>query len=57
MILNKHFDLEGRHARLSASNYHWTNYDQDKLVDTWHNQREAVMSDFEKRPPTYIDPR
>lgn len=22
-----------------------------------HNQREAVMSDFEKRPPAYIDPR
>ena len=42
MRLNKHFDLEGRHARLSASNYHWTNYDQDKLVDTWHNQREAA---------------
>jgi len=31
MIFNKHFKLEGQHAFLSASKYHWVNYDEDKL--------------------------
>lgn len=31
MNFNKHFDLIGRHAFLSASNHAWTNYDDDKL--------------------------
>jgi hypothetical protein len=31
MIFNKHSQLAGRHAFLSASKYHWTNYDEDKL--------------------------
>jgi hypothetical protein len=28
---NKHFELAGRHAFLSASKYHWINYDEEKL--------------------------
>lgn len=35
MIFNKHSDLAGRHAFLSASKYHWTNYDEDKLERTY----------------------
>lgn len=35
MNFNKHFDLEGRHAFLSASKYHWVNYDNDKLIETY----------------------
>lgn len=31
MNFNKHFRLEGQHAFLSASKYHWINYDEDKL--------------------------
>lgn len=31
MILNKHFGLEGRHAELSPSKYHWVNYDEEKF--------------------------
>lgn len=31
MIWNPHSQLAGRHAFLSASKYHWTNYDEDKL--------------------------
>jgi len=31
MIFNRHSDLTGRHAFLSASKYHWINYDEDKL--------------------------
>jgi len=32
MLFNRHSDLEGRHARLSASNYHWTEYDEEKMA-------------------------
>ncbi len=35
MIFNKHSDLAGRHAFLSASKYHWTNYDEEKLERTY----------------------
>jgi hypothetical protein len=31
MIFNKHGSLAGTHAFLSASNYHWLNYSDDKL--------------------------
>lgn len=31
MNFNDHFRLEGQHAFLSASSYHWLNYDPEKL--------------------------
>lgn len=31
MNFNKHSNLEGQHAFLSASKYHWINYDEEKL--------------------------
>lgn len=31
MNFNKHLNLEGKHAFLGASNYHWVNYDDEKL--------------------------
>lgn len=31
MIFNMHSDLEGHHAFLSPSNYHWVNYNDQKL--------------------------
>lgn len=31
MNFNQHYDLVGQHAFLSASKYHWINYDVDKL--------------------------
>lgn len=31
MDFSKHLDLIGQHAFLSASNYHWINYDDEKL--------------------------
>lgn len=37
MNFNKHFDLIGKHAYLSASKYHWMNYDENKLVTTYEN--------------------
>lgn len=41
MIFNQHLGLEGSHAFLSASKYHWTNYDDDKLIETYRNHRAA----------------
>ena len=35
MNFNKHFDLEGKHAFLGASKYHWINYDEEKLADVY----------------------
>ena len=37
MNFNKHSDLEGLHAFLSASKYHWINYDEDKLTIAYKN--------------------
>ena len=35
MNLNPHFNLKGCHAFLSASKYHWINYDSDKLAASY----------------------
>lgn len=35
MNFNKHSNLEGRHAFLGASKYHWVNYEEDKLADAY----------------------
>ena len=35
MIFNKHSNLAGQHAFLSASKYHWINYDDEKLDRTF----------------------
>jgi len=37
MIFNKHSELEGQHAFLSASKYHWINYDEQKLAQSYLN--------------------
>lgn len=41
MNFNEHFRLEGKHAFLSASSYHWLNYDPEKL--------ERVYLDFQAK--------
>lgn len=41
MNFNKHFNLEGRHAFLSPSQYHWIRYDDDKLVERFLNSMAA----------------
>jgi hypothetical protein len=35
MIFNKHSNLEGQHAFLGASKYHWINYDEEKVLDSY----------------------
>jgi hypothetical protein len=38
---NDHSQLVGQHAFLSASKYHWVNYDADKLTEVWLNSQAA----------------
>ena len=53
MNWNKHSNLEGKHAFLSASNYHWLNYDDDRLKQNWLNhqaiERGTKLHDLAKR--------
>lgn len=50
MNFNDHSNLVGQHAFLSASKYHWINYNDDKLADTYirqqATQRGTVLHEF-----------
>lgn len=50
MRFNKHSNLEGCHAILSASKYHWLNYDDDKMEYVLSNikaaERGTIMHDY-----------
>ena len=35
MNFNKHLNLEGQHAFLGASKYHWINYDEGKIAEVY----------------------
>ncbi len=35
MLFNKHSNLEGQHAFLGASKYHWINYDKEKIAESY----------------------
>lgn len=37
MNFRKHSELEGRHAFLGASKYHWLNYDEKKIAESYAN--------------------
>lgn len=39
MNFNRHLNLEGKHAFLGASQYHWINYDETKLADAYRRQQ------------------
>lgn len=39
---NRHPKLEGTHAFLSASNYHWINYDLEKLEERFNSHTAAI---------------
>lgn len=41
MNWNTHSNLEGRHAFLSPSKYHWINYSPEKLVEAYANYMAA----------------
>lgn len=53
MNFNKHSVLDGQHAFLSPSKYHWINYDESKVADAYSNflaiQRGTILHDFAAR--------
>jgi len=53
MNFNDHSKLEGSHAFLSASKYHWINYDEEHLYSAYANYRAAeqgtILHDFAKQ--------
>lgn len=42
MYFSKHKELEGKHAILSPSNYHWVNYDDAKMTATYTKHCAAI---------------
>ena len=50
MNFNEHSNLKGQHAFLSASKYHWINYDKEKIINTYNNftaiKRGVELHDF-----------
>jgi len=50
MNFNRHLNIEGQHAFLSASKYHWVNYDEEKLAATYSKflatQRGTRLHEF-----------
>lgn len=42
MNFNKHLDLEGKHAFLGASKYHWLNYDDEKLIESYTREQAKI---------------
>lgn len=43
MNWNVHYQLRDKHSFLSASKYHWINYDPDKLVQAWNTYEAASI--------------
>lgn len=52
MNFNKHFEIEGKHAFLSPSQYHWINYDETRLMNSFSNfkakERGTRLHEFAK---------
>lgn len=50
MIFENYSKLEGQHAFLGASKYHWLNYDNDKIAQSYLNflavQKGTVLHEF-----------
>lgn len=50
MNFNKHSNLEGQHAFLGASKYHWINYSEDKVAEAYSKflatQKGTVLHAF-----------
>lgn len=42
MRFNKHLSLQGEHAFLSPSQYHWVNYTPDRLAERWTSSQAAA---------------
>ena len=42
MNFNRHSGINGKHAFLSPSNYHWMNYNEQKLSARWYAANQAA---------------
>lgn len=49
MLFRKHSQLEGQHAFLSPSTYHWINYDVPKLKFRWTTLQAALLGTEQHR--------
>lgn len=53
MIFNNHSNLAGQHAFLGASKYHWINYDENRVRESYTNflatQKGTLLHDFASR--------
>lgn len=53
MNFNRHLEIEGQHAFLGASKYHWIYYDKDKLIDSYSKfnavKKGIELHDFAER--------
>ena len=47
MRFNKHLKVQGEHAFLSPSNYHWINYTPDRLADRWTTAQAAAWGSYQ----------
>ena len=59
MNFNNHSNLEGQHAFLGASKYHWINYGEDKVAEAYRNflatQKGTVLHAFESNAKVKAD--
>lgn len=46
MKFNPHLELIGRHATFSPSQYHWLNYDDEKLVSRYESKKAVERGDI-----------
>lgn len=50
MNFNKHLNIEGQHAFLGASKYHWINYDENKVAESYSKflstQKGTLLHEF-----------
>lgn len=50
MNFNKHLNYKGLHAFLGASKYHWINYDENKIAESYSKfmatQKGTILHDF-----------
>ena len=46
MNFNRHSNIEGKHAFLGASKYHWINYDEEKFCIDVSTDDERGMHEF-----------
>lgn len=40
-----HYELQGKHAFMAPSNYHWVGYDEEKMQKTFYTRQAAQLGD------------